>query len=216
MTIDKCPIDKIKPGREMDWMIAEKVMGVTKDEFDEDYAVEGHNYSTLMVDAWRVVEKLKDLGCEIHLDVHKKPFLYWCTIYWPNPPAKWSDPKTKIVHSMKRRKRLGDDDVHAWASYVETMPLAICRATLRYLEVQERIRENASKPPPDYAAEARTLVAKFFDGNEEKTSLWMATKNPLLGNISPEDMIRLGRVDRLLKFIKDALAENERPEGREI
>jgi hypothetical protein len=50
-------------------------------------------------------------------------------------------------------------------------------------------------------------VAVFFDGDPIKTALWFKTKNPMLGDVSPRDMVRLGRTDRLRKFIITALAE---------
>jgi hypothetical protein len=53
------------------------------------------------------------------------------------------------------------------------------------------------------------LVAEYFDGNSQKTALWFRTPNPMLGNVSPRDMIRLGRYQRLLQFIVSARAENE-------
>lgn len=53
------------------------------------------------------------------------------------------------------------------------------------------------------------LVVEFFEGNEEKAELWFKTQNPLLGGISPEKMIVLGRRDRLLRFVRDQLAENK-------
>jgi hypothetical protein len=52
------------------------------------------------------------------------------------------------------------------------------------------------------------LVAGIFNGDAIKTALWFKTKNPLLGDISPRDMVRLGRYDRLRKFIINAIAEN--------
>jgi len=52
------------------------------------------------------------------------------------------------------------------------------------------------------------LVAQFFQGDVTKTSLWFRTKNPLLGNISPRDMIRYGRYEKLRRFVMDALEEN--------
>lgn len=50
------------------------------------------------------------------------------------------------------------------------------------------------------------LVAGYFEGNARKTALWFQIKNPALGNISPRDMIRLGRYQKLMKFIQDALS----------
>jgi hypothetical protein len=52
------------------------------------------------------------------------------------------------------------------------------------------------------------LVAQFFNGDVVKTSLWFRTKNPLLGNVSPRDMIRYGRYEKLRRFVMDALGEN--------
>jgi hypothetical protein len=53
-----------------------------------------------------------------------------------------------------------------------------------------------------------SLVAQFFEGDAVKTALWFKTRNPLLGDISPRDMIRFGRYARLQKFVQDALAQN--------
>lgn len=54
------------------------------------------------------------------------------------------------------------------------------------------------------------LVAKVFGGDVDKTVTWFTTRNPLLGDISPRDMIRLGRFERLRKFILLAMTEDER------
>ena len=54
------------------------------------------------------------------------------------------------------------------------------------------------------------LVAEFFNGDIPKTARWFALSNPMLGNISPRDMIRFGRYKRLSKFIVNALSENRR------
>lgn len=55
------------------------------------------------------------------------------------------------------------------------------------------------------------LVAQFFEGDAVKTKLWFQTRNPLLGNLSPRDMIRYGRYEKLRRFVMDALAENDIP-----
>lgn len=52
------------------------------------------------------------------------------------------------------------------------------------------------------------LVAQVFDGDADKTALWFRTKNPMLGDISPRDMIRLRRFDRLRRFIVGAMADS--------
>ncbi|MFI5343589.1 MAG: hypothetical protein ACHQUC_05140 [Chlamydiales bacterium] len=53
------------------------------------------------------------------------------------------------------------------------------------------------------------LVAQFFEGDATKTALWFKTSNPMLGNISPRDMIRFGRYKKLLNYILNALSENK-------
>lgn len=52
------------------------------------------------------------------------------------------------------------------------------------------------------------LVAKVFEGDVDKTATWFKARNPLLGDISPRDMIRLGRFERLRKFILNAMIES--------
>jgi uncharacterized protein (DUF2384 family) len=50
------------------------------------------------------------------------------------------------------------------------------------------------------------LVFGFFD-DSVKTKLWLQTPNPMLGNISPRDMIRFGRFAKLQRFVMEAVAE---------
>jgi hypothetical protein len=64
-----------------------------------------------------------------------------------------------------------------------------------------------------HAKTAFSLVLKFFKGDRRKASLWFSTANPLLGGISPAKMIQVGRYDKLLRWVKTQLAENERQEG---
>lgn len=66
-------------------------------------------------------------------------------------------------------------------------------------ELQDRIQEWAV---------ALNLVAQFFR-DEQKTVLWFKTPNPLLGDIAPRDMIKIGRFKKLRHFILQALSENE-------
>ena len=66
-------------------------------------------------------------------------------------------------------------------------------------ELQDRIQEWAI---------VLSLVAQFFK-DEQKTVLWFKTPNPLLGDIAPRDMIKIGRFKKLRHFILQALSENE-------
>lgn len=65
-------------------------------------------------------------------------------------------------------------------------------------ELTERVTEWAT---------AIGLVHGFFK-DESKTILWFKVPNPLLGDVAPRDMIKVGRFKKLLKFIQTALEEN--------
>jgi hypothetical protein len=66
-------------------------------------------------------------------------------------------------------------------------------------ELEERLKEWAN---------LFNLVAEFFDGDAKKTELWFSVSNPMLGDIPPRDMIRIGRYKKLLSFVLNSLAEN--------
>lgn len=67
-------------------------------------------------------------------------------------------------------------------------------------ELRERLEEIAN---------ICNLVARYFDGDPRKTALWFRTKNPVLGEISPRDMIRFGRYDKLRRFVVGAQMDRE-------
>lgn len=60
-------------------------------------------------------------------------------------------------------------------------------------------------------ARSINLVAKNFHGDADKTMTWFKTKNPMLGDIAPRDMIRLGKYDRLRRFIINAMMSKNAP-----
>ncbi|WP_313344658.1 hypothetical protein [Stenotrophomonas sp.] len=60
------------------------------------------------------------------------------------------------------------------------------------------------------------LVAQVFDGDVGKTALWFRSTNPMLGDVSPRDMVRLGRYEKLRKFICAAMASHEVVKGRSV
>lgn len=72
----------------------------------------------------------------------------------------------------------------------------------------EQMRERLEE-----IAQTVNLVAQMFDGNAEKAVAWFKARNPMLGDVSPREMIRLGRYERLRKFIVNALLDrtSERP-----
>jgi hypothetical protein len=55
----------------------------------------------------------------------------------------------------------------------------------------------------------RWEVMEFFEGDAEKTKLWLTTPNPQLGGISPHEMVKRGRLEKLYNFVKKSV-------GREL
>lgn len=53
-------------------------------------------------------------------------------------------------------------------------------------------------------------IKEYFQGDTRKTWLWFNSRNHSLGGVSPMDMLRNGRGDKLKKFIDNALDENSR------
>lgn len=53
-------------------------------------------------------------------------------------------------------------------------------------------------------------MSRYFFNNDKKAFAWMITKNPNLGQVSPDHMIRSGRGKRLLKWMDNQLNENKR------
>ena len=74
-----------------------------------------------------------------------------------------------------------------------------------------RFDQKIPKPVRDRLMEIATLcelVAQNFRGDALKTALWFGTANPLLRGLSPRDMIRVGRYQKLRRFVMEALDEN--------
>ena len=75
------------------------------------------------------------------------------------------------------------------------------RSAVRYDDcVPEQVRVRLEE-----IAAIINLVAQQFDGDAAKTAVWFNARNPLLGDASPCDMIRLGRYQRLRSFIMQAM-----------
>lgn len=71
---------------------------------------------------------------------------------------------------------------------------------------EERLRQSANT-----VLEAQRLVRTFFEGSRDKTRQWFRSQNPLLGHLSPNELIGLRREEKLLEFIRTQLAENVGP-----
>jgi hypothetical protein len=72
----------------------------------------------------------------------------------------------------------------------------------------EKMPKDLADRMTEWAA-AISLVGQYFK-DLHKTILWFKVPNPLLGNIAPREMIRVGRFNKLFRFIQSALNENER------
>lgn len=82
------------------------------------------------------------------------------------------------------------------------------RVSKRSVRFDERIPRDL-KDRLEQIAAVCNLVAEFFDGDSRKTALWFKLPNPMLGDVSPRDMIRIGRFKRLYNFVIEAREENE-------
>jgi len=50
-----------------------------------------------------------------------------------------------------------------------------------------------------------SIVAKETNNDREKVRLWFSMPNPMLGGVSPSQMILIGKYKKLLKFIERSL-----------
>lgn len=57
--------------------------------------------------------------------------------------------------------------------------------------------------------ELLNLLKRFFNGDEDKVSLWMMTWNPAFG-CSPQVMVGAGYYQKLLKWARQQIADNEK------
>lgn len=72
-------------------------------------------------------------------------------------------------------------------------------------------RSSAVRVYEENLASIYELVFQFFN-DDMKARVWLRTPNPMLGGVSPRDMMRMGRYDRLLSFVTQAIEEG-RPQG---
>lgn len=78
----------------------------------------------------------------------------------------------------------------------------VAKSSVRYDDkAPQEVREHLEN-----IANICNLVYQFFQ-NDVKTKLWLQTPNPMLGNVSPRDMIRFGRFNKLLRFVTQAMEE---------
>ena len=91
-------------------------------------------------------------------------------------------------------------------SGLETDDLArlagVAKSSVRYdSKAPKEVREHLEN-----IANICNLVFQFFL-DDVKTKLWLQTPNPMLGNVSPRDMIRFGRFAKLQRFVTLAMED---------
>lgn len=77
-------------------------------------------------------------------------------------------------------------------------------------EILDLSLAELARIPMDKIASLIDIVSSDFGGDQSKTAAWFRAKNPLLGDVLPRDMIRLGRHERLRQFILNALADGRK------
>lgn len=60
----------------------------------------------------------------------------------------------------------------------------------------------------------KAFNSELFDNmvhllGERKANLWFYTENPNIADIRPVDLIMIGREEKLISFIKNAISENK-------
>lgn len=67
--------------------------------------------------------------------------------------------------------------------------------------------EEEPKPTPE--EQMKALVKAHMLWGYDKTHTWYHQPNPLLGGLTPNDMVSQGRQDKLIKWIKSQIDEND-------
>jgi len=129
----------------------------------------------------------------IRMSDHK--FYYPYDIYDGNRPPK-TDARSDIIEAkcLHCDGKYAIDVLVRTVGFPEGAPPIITQIRMRFIGY-------------DACAE---LLLPFFKGSQSKVDQWMRTENPLLGGLSPVTMIRTGRHEKLLQFIKTSLDENVR------
>jgi hypothetical protein len=88
------------------------------------------------------------------------------------------------------------------------------RDAARAARIPEKSVKSGQPLPDELMVRAREwaaivgLVAGFFHGDVLKTALWFKMRNPLLGGLSPREMIEFDRAAKLRDIVENALAGN--------
>jgi hypothetical protein len=150
-------INKLEAGRELDILIAEKLLGVSRLEARVDPTVRdgepqfhwgypvGHdfapNFSTDIAGAWRLVEHLREQGWIVRVQEMPDDLPFLAGSGWESGPAPEIQRRAmcQLYRNTARKQQdcmFGRDIV----AFGETTALAICRAALTALEVTQTAR----------------------------------------------------------------------------
>ena len=97
-------------------------------------------------------------------------------------------------------------DPHKTATFLQFNKDDVATATgvpRSMVHLDARITEEVSARLTEIATIC-ALVLEHFDGDLGKTHSWFTTRNPLLGNLSPREMIRFGLYRKVLRFVREA------------
>lgn len=57
-------------------------------------------------------------------------------------------------------------------------------------------------------------VTKYFKGDRNKAVLWFRLPNPHFGDLAPITLVRMGRIEKVAHFVRNAVEANEAGERR--
>ena len=120
----------------------------------------------------------------------------FATVQMGSIPAIWEQPGEVNTWEVLKMLELSNRDA-----------AALARVPVNSIKRGIPIPEDLATRVLEWAVMLE-VVAGFFEGDVDKTVLWFKLGNPLLGGLTPREMIRFGRAQKLREIIQDALAGN--------
>lgn len=121
-------------------------------------------------------------------------------------------PKNDYFHFFENDKKIGSQiqpkKVIDFLNFTKNDVAAATDKPASSVRYDEKMPDELKERITEWAI-AINLVGSFFN-DHHKTMMWFQVSNPLLGNMTPRDMIRIGRFKRLMRFIQTALDENKK------
>jgi hypothetical protein len=106
----------------------------------------------------------------------------------------------------------GRTDYHKVVELLDFTKKEVAKASnvpLSSVRYDQKIPKELEQRLQEWAVALAAVGAYFKDA--QKTVLWFKIPNPLLGGVAPREMLRVGRFNKLHRFILNALSENEPP-----